>query len=327
MSLPKSSRVVESLKTALEVHDIVVPETLMFPAGELISFPLADDSRGLIAADRSIEKNRLTQLSKKVSPIEIGYKSMAASITRIAARGGRPEFAFVSIGLPDFKKEDFIHRIYQGIHIAIAGTPIVMIGGDVSRTPKLMVNIGLFGRAQNMRYIENTGIKSGDRIYLTGNTGDSRAGFELLQSIDAEIGTDNILINKHLKPEIRLPMIEKLIAHYSPTSMTDISRGLAVELKDICIRNSLGYRLDKNSLPLSAELRKYCEETKTDPLMYGLTSSEEYEILFTAPAKGEINGWCDGVAITQIGEITPEGYSLACDNEITEIDYDFLARY
>lgn len=328
MSLPKTSRVVESLKTALEVHNVVVPDSTVAPAGELLTFPLEGNSLGLITADISIEKNRLNQLSKKISPIEIGYKSMAAAITKIAARGGKPEFVFVSIGLPELKKEDFIHRIYQGIHVALSDTSIEMIGGDVSRTQKLMVNIGLFGRAENMRYIENTGIKPGDRIYLTGNTGDSRAGFELLQNTDAEIGTDNILINKHLKPEIRLPIIDHLIASFSPSAMIDISGGLATELREICVKNSLGYRLDRSALPLSDELRSYCVETSTDPLLYGLTSSEEYEILFIAPPlDDEERTSCKGVSVTQIGEITDDGYMLVCDGELTEIDYEKLARY
>lgn len=327
MSLPKTSRVVESLKTSLEVHDIVVPDSVMLSAGELITFPLADDSRGLITADLSIEKNRLNQLSKKISPIEIGYKSMAAAITKIAARGGRPEYCFISVGLPELKKEDFIHRIYQGIHVALNDSGITMIGGDVARTQKLLVNIGLFGRAQNMRYIENTGIKPGDVIYLTGTTGDSRAGFELLQGTDTQLGTDNMLINKHLKPEIRLSIIEKLIARFAPTAMSDISAGLAIELKDICMRNSLGYVLDQQALPLSQELLEYCAETQTDPLLYGLTSSEEYEIVFIAPPGAAVVDNCDGVRITRIGEITESGYRLAGADKITEIDYDLLANY
>lgn len=326
MSLPKTSRVVESLKTALEVHDIVVPDSVMLSAGELITFPLADDSRGLITADLSIEKNRLTQLSKKISPIEIGYKAMAAAITKIAARGGRPEYAFISVGLPELKKEDFIHRIYQGVHVALADTNISLIGGDVSRTPKLMVNIGLFGRAPNLRYIENTGVKPGDSIYLTGTTGDSRAGFELLQNTDAQIGTDNILINKHLKPEIRLSVIEKIIAAYSPAAMSDISAGLAVELKDICMRNSLGYRLNRDFLPLSEELRDYCRDLKADSLMYALSSSEEYEILFIAPPAATPVADCEGLRITRIGEITDSGYSIVCGDTTMEIDYEEIAR-
>ncbi len=272
-------------------------------------YKISDNRFGLFSTDISIE-NVHFDLSY-TSLFNAGYRSMAANISDIYAMGGKPVLALVSIGIPQNITPQMIDELYDGLLACAVKHGTFIAGGDTSKSSELIINISIYGETSAPVY--RKGAKPGDRIYLTGNTGLSKLGLEILNSKSASGSFRNSTL-KHLQPEPRGDLTEIILKNYIPTSMIDISDGLLIDLGHICEMNSCGFKLYEEKIPVHDELKKFCSDKKISLTDYSLYSGEEYELLFTSEKY-----ITDDERITYIGGITPRGYTLVIDNAETEI--------
>ena len=272
-------------------------------------YKISDDRYGLFSTDISIEN---IHYDLSYTPLfNAGYRSMAANISDIYAMCGNPVLALVSIGIPDYINPQMINELYDGLLACAVKHGTFIAGGDTSKSSELIINISIYGEASAPVY--RKGAKPGDRIYLTGDTGLSKLGLEVLGSRSESVNFHHSIL-KHLQPEPRGDLTGIILKNYSPASMIDISDGLLIDLGHICEMNSCGFKLFEDKIPAHDELKTYCNDKKIRVTDYSLYSGEEYELLFTS--EKDIT---DDKGITCIGEITPGGYTLVMDNRETEI--------
>lgn len=263
-------------------------------------YRISHNRYGLFSTDISIEDVHF-DLSY-TSLFNAGYRSMTANISDIYAMGGNPVLALVSAGIPPHFTDKMADELYDGILECAGRYNTYIAGGDTSKSDKLVINISIYGETASPVF--RKGAKPGDSIYVTGNTGLSRLGLEILQT-GADISRYPRSVEKHLKPESGGKLIGTIIDDYSPTSMIDISDGLLMDLGHICSMNGCGFELFEERLPADMELKDYCTNKNISISEYSLYSGEEYELLFTS--EKEITG---NRLITHIGSITAGGFFL-----------------
>ncbi|MCH2393027.1 MAG: thiamine-phosphate kinase, partial [Nitrospinales bacterium] len=204
----------------------------------------------------------------------------------IAAMGGTPYLALISLGFPTSTSTKFIDALYSGLQTICNSYGIELAGGDTVASPKhLFINVCVLGEACKNRVFYRTGAKPGDQIFVTGNLGDSAMGLRILMDKNKNFIAAkhrNALVKKHLEP---IPRVKEsgLLAksRLKVTSMIDVSDGLTQDLGHLCAKDKLGANLYEDSLPVSEALNSACLQKKHAPTPWVLQGGEDYELLFT----------------------------------------------
>ena len=223
---------------------------------------------------------------KTISPDQLGRKAIAVNISDIAAMGGTPYLALISLALPSSTSTKFIDKLYSGLQTICDSNKIELVGGDTVASPKhLFINVCVVGEAFKDRVFYRTGAKPGDQIFVTGNLGDSAMGLKILREKIKKSGSikhKNTLVKKHLEPIPRVKESSLLArSKLKITSMIDISDGLTQDLGHLCTENNLGANLYEDRLPVSKALYNVCLQKKYNPIDWILQGGEDYELLFT----------------------------------------------
>ena len=216
---------------------------------------------------------------------EIGWKAMAANLSDVAAMGGVPTYALVTVGLPRSMQAEQVLAIYKGASRVARKYDCRIIGGDTTLVPRdIFISIALLGEVEKGCLVTRSGAKSGDLICVTGKLGEAQAGLEYLR----RHGRRNLsLVRKHLKPEPRIDQARSLVKSLKINSMIDISDGLSSELHHLTGESSLGAVICEQSLPISSKCVKLASLLGKAPLDWALSSGEEYELLFTVNGKDQ----------------------------------------
>ncbi|HET6385621.1 MAG TPA: thiamine-phosphate kinase [Armatimonadota bacterium] len=210
-------------------------------------------------------------------PEALGWKSLASNISDIAAMGGMPTIALVTLGLPATLKLEWLLGWYRGIADCAARYNVAVIGGDIVRAPSdLFVTISLSGDVEPDRLTLRSGARPGDAIIVTGSLGNSAAGLALLQAGRKE---PSVLIDAQLRPTPRLWEGRALSGSATVTAMMDLSDGLAGDLKHICAASGVGAMVEAQRIPIIEETRRAAKELGQDPLEWALRGGEDYELL------------------------------------------------
>ncbi|MBN1643298.1 MAG: thiamine-phosphate kinase [Dehalococcoidales bacterium] len=246
---------------------------------------------------------------------ELGWKSLAVNLSDIAAMGGLPRYALVSLGLPGNIEVEDVITLYRGMIELATKFGVAIVGGDTIASPVIFISITVLGSAGNekRRILRRSAAKPGDEIAVTGYLGASAAGLEMLKKQRHFSTGDTAQLKKaHLKPYPRIIEGQLLVKNGVKCGM-DISDGLIGDLSHICEESRVGARIDTNLVPTSPVVKR-CFGKQS--LELALTGGEDYELLFTADkkvmdkVKKEIK-----CPVTVIGEIT-----TAKSNEIKLID-------
>jgi len=306
------------------------------PAGDLVEgigddaavFMIDADRFGLITTDMSVEDRHFRK--KISSPEDIGFKAMTGNVSDIAAMGGTPKFAFVSIGIPPDTDEKYILSIYDGLIEAAGMSSCVIAGGDTSTADRLIISIALYGETTSGRPVLRKGARPGDSIYCTGTTGSSLAGFRILSENLCWNNEYPSLIEKHLRPLSRIDVSSEIIERFRPTSMIDVSDGILSDLRRLSEASGAGFILHKSRLSLSDELKEFASRFRYDAHDLAMESGEEYELLFTASINGpEVVTAIKNIPVTKIGTVTTGGYMIEINGNTTpapDRGYDHFRR-
>ncbi|GJL79749.1 MAG: thiamine-monophosphate kinase [Nitrospinaceae bacterium] len=221
------------------------------------------------------------------SPETLGRKAMSVNVSDIAAMGGTPHLAVVSLAIPKTLPTKFLDRMYEGINQVCKEHSIELAGGDTTASPRhLYINITMVGEVRKNRLFTRSGAGPGDKIFVTGTPGESALGLKLLSSRRKKwLGKQEFqkkMIRTHLDPVPRLHESIKLVnCKAKITSMIDVSDGLAQDLFHICKASKVGAVLREESLPRSPELENLTALNRLNRMDFVLAGGEDYELLFT----------------------------------------------
>jgi len=241
----------------------------------------------LLAVDTMVEEIHFKP--ETMEDADIGYKALAANVSDIAAMGGVPKHALVSVSVPPDWDAGRMERLYEGLYACAEQYGIAVVGGDTTSSPKhLVVAVTVIGCVEAGAAIRRSGARPGQLVFLTGPTGLSAGGLHgmLGQSKDARMPVPSKrLIDAHRRPQ---PSVKagRLLQGFA-SSLNDVSDGLASEAWEIAEASGARLVLRETELPISGELAGYaglCGASTLDWILYG---GEDYVLLGTADREHE----------------------------------------
>ncbi len=223
----------------------------------------------------------------------LGYKAAIVNFSDIIAMNGKPEQIIIGISVSNRFSVEAIEEIYSGIYLACEKYNVDVVGGDTtSSVSGLFIAITVIGEVDKKDIIYRSTAKKGDLLCVTGDLGAAYMGLLLLErekqvfkadpKMQPDLAGNDYILERQLKPEIRIDIIEKLKEHnIKPTSMIDISDGLASEIMHLCKDSNLGCNLYEKEIPIDITTESVAEEFKINPTTAALNGGEDYELLFT----------------------------------------------
>lgn len=242
-------------------------------------------------------------------PFRLGKKALAVNLSDIAAMGGTPRYFLISLGLPRTTSLSFISSFYRGLKKAAKGYDVLLIGGDVSLSQKIVINICVLGEGKKRNLLFRRGAKAGDDLFVSGTLGDSALGLKILQKSGLK-GKPQRLIERHLSPVPRIKLGQALSQHRLATAMIDISDGLLLDTSHLLESSRVGACIWEERILLSRLYREQIHFYSKNLYRFALSGGEDYELLFTAlPGKKErilsLSATLK-IPITWIGKILPQ---------------------
>lgn len=247
---------------------------------------------------------------------QVGWKALAVNLSDIAAMGGKPAHALVSIAVPPGLDSGSLRELYDGLKYACRIYNVNIVGGDTVKHPdRLVINVALLGEVGAGKAVYRSGARPGDRIYVTGPLGASAAGLYLFQnstvSLPAEAGEYCRRAYTMPNPRVKEGII---LAGCGITSLDDISDGLASEMHEICSASGVGCLIRSGDVPVDSRVRAAAEAAGVDPLEWALYGGEDFELVLTAAPGSEEKlaeaAQKESIEIYCVGEINSSGKLL-----------------
>ncbi len=243
----------------------------------------------------------------------LGYKAVAVNISDIAAMNGIAKQITVTIGLSNRISVEAIDELYEGIKFACESYNVDLIGGDTSASASgFVISITATGFVDKDKIVYRNGAKPNDILCITGDLAAAYFGLQVLErekqvylanpNMQPELTEKEYLVGKILKPEARTDIIHELNElGVVPTSMIDISDGLASELLHICTQSGVGAMVFEDKLPIEDITMLTATEFNVSPITAALNGGEDYQLLFTVKQS-------DFDKIKNVSDVLPIGY-------------------
>ncbi|MGC1451681.1 MAG: thiamine-phosphate kinase [Candidatus Sulfotelmatobacter sp.] len=230
----------------------------------------------------------------------VGHRCLARGLSDIAAMGGEPVAAFLSLALPHQLPQGWVGRFARSLVSLAERYGVTLAGGDTAESPNgVLADIVVVGSVPKGTAVLRSGARPGDRVYVSGELGGSAAAVSQMRK------TSGRKLNpreypRHFFPEPRIELGRLLRRKGLASAMIDTSDGLSTDLAHICEESGVGAELQEEAIP-RASVGKPAREVD---LQFALHGGEDYELLFTAPRSKRIPSHIAGVPITMIGHVT-----------------------
>lgn len=252
------------------------------------------------------------------SGISVGQKALSVNVSDVAAMGGTPLYALVSLGVRADTPVAFLEEVYEGINARAARWGVAVLGGNVSRTEgPLFIDIFVAGRAERDQLLLRSGARPGDHVLVTGFLGDAVAGLHLAGHPELKVRDEarTALTFAQLRPVARVEEGKAVAALKLATAMMDVSDGLAGDLGHICEASGVGAVVWEQELPISPAALELAAAARVRPEEWALRGGEDYQLLLTAPVEAvpalqKAVREAGALPLTPVGEIVPAGEGL-----------------
>ena len=248
---------------------------------------------------------------------QIGMKAIEQNVSDIAAMGGLPSYAMVSLSLPKDTDAKFVDDLYGGLLKKAKKYGIGIVGGNISHSMQVVINVSLVGFVEKKMIVPRSGARVGDLVMCSGDVGKSAAGLELLRK-----GMNGKSVKFHLEPRCRLDLARKL-AKIGINSMIDVSDGVSPEVRHICEESNAGAIIYADMIPISKSTIADSKKAGKDALDLALHGGEDFELIFTA-GKDKLNK-IEKLGAFVIGEIVgkEKGIMLLKEGRLLELKGGF----
>lgn len=228
----------------------------------------------------------------------VGWRCLARGLSDIAAMGGEPVAAFLSLALPRSVPQSWVRAFFRGFLKLAKQYHVLLGGGDTAESPQaILADIVVVGMVPKGWAILRSGARPGDRIYVSGDLGGSATA---LRDMTSGKKASSRQYPRHFYPEPRIALGGILREKGLASSMIDVSDGLSTDLAHICEESGVGAKIDAMNIPRAC-VGKAMRQVELDLALHG---GEDYELLFTARPGKRVPRLLGGVQITHIGEIT-----------------------
>ena len=223
----------------------------------------------------------------------LGYKVVVAGISDIAAMNAVPTQIMISVAVSNRFPVEALEEIYAGVQLACRRYKVDLVGGDTTSSQTgLVINVTAVGLESSEKIISRNGVKPNDLLVVTGDLGGAYMGLQILErehsvylknpNMQPEMEGYDYILERQLKPEARTDIkgiLEEL--GVKPTSMIDVSDGLASEVLHLSDRSKVGFRIYEEKIPIDELTISTADEFNLNPVMTALNGGEDYELLFT----------------------------------------------
>ena len=243
----------------------------------------------------------------------LGYKAVTVNLSDVYAMNAQPFGITVSVAMSNRFTLEAMDEFYAGVQLACEKYKVDLLGGDTSSsTTGLLVSVTAMGKAPKDQIVYRSGAKENQLVCVTGDLGAAYAGLQLFErekqvflnnpEIQPDLGGYDYVLGRQLKPEARWDVIKELgEKNIVPTSMIDISDGLASELHHICRASGCGVQIYQEKVPIDHQTEMVAEEFQGHPFTFALNGGEDYELLFTITLE-------DYVKIQQVKDVYVIGH-------------------
>lgn len=247
----------------------------------------------LVTTDFSIEKVHFRRDWHR--PDVVGRRCLARGLSDIAAMGGQPRAAFLSLALASDVPQKWVDRFFMGLLSLADEFKVPLAGGDTAESPAgIQADIVVVGSVPRGKAVLRSGARPGDQIYVTGELGAPAAAIEQLAA-RRPMGQESRAL---FRPKPRVAAGEWLRRQGMPSAMIDVSDGLSTDLEHLCEESHVGAEIEADAIPRA----RVGQHKKKATLELALHGGEDYELLFTSSQN--VPARVAGVRITRIGRIT-----------------------
>jgi thiamine-monophosphate kinase len=223
----------------------------------------------------------------------LGYKAVAVNVSDIAAMNGIPTQVVIGLGLSNRFSVEAIDALYEGIRQACKNYLVDLVGGDTSTSHSgLIISVSILGKVDKKKIAYRSGARLHDILCVTGDLGAAYMGLQVLerekqvfmanQEVQPDIQKYDYIVGRQLKPEARMDIVYELgDLNLVPTSMIDVSDGLASEVFHLSRNSNVGFKLFEDKIPIDNMAYDTALEFNLDPIVTALNGGEDYELLFT----------------------------------------------
>lgn len=227
----------------------------------------------------------------------LGYKTIAAAVSDICAMNAKPTQVLVSIALSNRFSLEAVEELYEGIRLACEKYSIDLVGGDTTTSRSgLVVQVTAFGEVDPKKIVYRKGAKPNDLLVVTGDLGGAYMGLQILErekrvflehpSMQPDLEKYDYIVGRQLKAESRIDVLDILNdLNIVPTSMMDVSDGVASELFHLGEASNVGFDVYEDKLPIDPQTVDAALEFNLNPSIVALNGGEDYELLFTVDQK------------------------------------------
>jgi thiamine-monophosphate kinase len=261
----------------------------------LLGIPANHDT--LVTTDLSLEGVHFRR--EWHPPESVGHRCLARGLSDIAAMGGEPLAAFLSLGLPAKLRQPWVDAFFRGLLHLAEQFGVTLAGGDISESRAgVLADVVMVGFVPRGKAVRRSGARPGDRIYVTGELGGSAATLERL-STSGKKRLNPGFFPRHYFPQPRIHVAKILREKKIATAMIDLSDGLSTDLGHICQESRTGAEIWEEKIP-RASVGKPPEKVNIE---FARDGGEDYELLFTARPGTRVPKTIANIAITEIGII------------------------
>jgi len=291
------------------------PHTVLGVGDDSAIIELSDKESLLLTTDLLVEGIHFNLMYVPLK--HLGYKAVSIGISDICAMNGKAEQITVSIAVSSKFPVEALDELYDGINLACDDFHVDLVGGDMSSSVAgLVISISAVGRVESSKITLRSGAKANDIIMVSGTLGASYLGLQILERenevfkvnpvVQPELDGFDALIKRQLKPEARIDVVELLEnLGIVPTSMIDISDGLASDLFHLCEKSNLGCQLFEEKIPMDDLTKITAIDFNISPTTCALNGGEDYELLFTV-AQIDFDKIAGNPSFTPVGYMTAQ---------------------
>ena len=244
------------------------------------------------------------------SPSDVGWKALAVNISDVAAMGGHPRYALISLGAPAATPAATLEQIYDGLGECANEFGVRIVGGDTVRADRLILSVALIGVTGEGGIVRRAGAGPGDAVWVTGSVGGAAAGLALLRAAGSDARAAAILerfpglaaAHRRPAPRVREGVAASLAG---ATAMIDLSDGLGGDVGHICEASAVGARLAVDAVPQADGVAETARWMGRDPIELAVGGGDDYELAIAIPPDrvGRLRKLIAPTPITRVGEV------------------------
>jgi thiamine-monophosphate kinase len=299
----------------LKKEGVQTPELTVGIGDDTASFRPRKGYGQLVTCDCVVEGRHY--LTDFITPLDLGRRAMTMNLSDIAAMGGRPLYALVSLGLKADMPVSDVEDIYRGFIMELNPFGASIIGGNITKTAgATFIDITLIGEIEQDKLLRRSTAQIGDAILVTGYPGQAAAGLQLMrQSKPTKELRNHPLVCAFNTPSHRVKEGQAVADSMLASAMIDTSDGFLGDLGHICQESGVGALLIQEQFPLSEDLRQGASQLEMDPYELFLQESDDYELIITCSPENVAQiqstiATVSDVPVTVVGSLTDSAGNL-----------------